>query len=98
MKGTLSFASASFAERLVSFFLLPILTKLVTPAEYAIWSQSIIIAGVLMPVILLKFETSIIKFFPTWNNQNKKKKFSNIIYADININCILLSYYNRFSI
>ena len=73
MKGTLSFASASFAERLVSFFLLPILTKLVTPAEYAIWSQSIIIAGVLMPVILLKFETSIIKFFPTWNNQNKKK-------------------------
>jgi O-antigen/teichoic acid export membrane protein len=73
MKGTLSFASASFAERLVSFFLLPILTKLVTPAEYAIWSQSIIIAGVLMPVILLKFETSIIKFFPTWNNQNKKQ-------------------------
>ena len=73
MKGTLSFASASFAERLVSFFLLPILTKLVTPAEYAIWSQSIIIAGVLTPIILLKFETSIIKFFPTWNNQNKKK-------------------------
>jgi O-antigen/teichoic acid export membrane protein len=73
MKGALSFASASFAERLVSFFLLPILTKLVTPAEYAIWSQSIIIAGVLMPVILLKFETSIIKFFPTWNNQNKKQ-------------------------
>ena len=73
MKGTLSFASASFAERLVSFFLLPILTKLVTPAEYAIWSQSIIIAGVLTPIILLKFDTSIIKFFPTWNNQNKKK-------------------------
>ncbi|MDB2446887.1 oligosaccharide flippase family protein, partial [Candidatus Pelagibacter bacterium] len=73
MKGTLSFASASFAERLVSFFLLPILTKLVTPEEYAIWTQSIIIAGILMPVILLKFETSVVKFFPNWNNQNKKQ-------------------------
>ena len=73
MKGILSYGSAKFAERLVSFFLLPILTKIVTPAEYAIWSQSIIVAGVLMPVILLKFETSIVKFFPTWNNQNKKQ-------------------------
>jgi O-antigen/teichoic acid export membrane protein len=73
MKGTLSFASASFAERLVSFFLLPILTKLVTPAEYAIWSQSIIIAGILMPIILLKFQTSVVKFFPHWNSQYKKQ-------------------------
>ncbi|MDC3280442.1 oligosaccharide flippase family protein, partial [bacterium] len=73
MKGTLFFASARFAERLFSFFLLPVLTKLVTPEEYAIWTQSIIIAGILMPVILLKFETSVIKFIPNWNNQNKKQ-------------------------
>ena len=73
MKGTLFFASARFAERLFSFFLLPVLTKLVTPEEYAIWTQSIIIAGILMPVILLKFETSVVKFFPNWNNQNKKQ-------------------------
>ena len=73
MKGVVSYASAKFVERLVSFFLLPVLTKLITPAEYAIWSQSIIVAGVLMPVILLKFETSIIKFFPIWNSQNKKQ-------------------------
>jgi O-antigen/teichoic acid export membrane protein len=73
MKGTLFYTSARFAERLVSFFLLPILTKIVTPAEYAIWTQSIIVTGILMPVILLKFETSIVKFFPTWNNQNKKQ-------------------------
>ena len=73
MKGVVSYASAKFAERLVSFFLLPVLTKLITPAEYAIWSQSIIVAGILMPVILLKFETSIIKFIPTWNSQNKKQ-------------------------
>lgn len=73
MKGTLSYASASFGERLVSFFLLPLLTKLLTPTEYAIWSQSIIVAGVLLPVILLKLDTSLIKFFPTFNNHNIKK-------------------------
>ncbi len=73
MKGTFSYATARFTERLVSFFLLPILTKIVTPAEYAIWSQSIIIAGILMPVVLLKFETAIIKFIPNWTSKNKKE-------------------------
>jgi len=73
MKGTLSYASARFAERLVTFFILPVLTKTITPSEYAVWTQSIIVAGVLMPVILLKFETSIVQFFPNWNNQNKKQ-------------------------
>ncbi|OUU28736.1 MAG: hypothetical protein CBC04_00820 [Verrucomicrobia bacterium TMED44] len=73
MKGTFSYASARFAERLISFFILPILTKIVTPEEYAIWTQSIVIAGILMPIILLKFETSVVKFFPNWNSQNKKE-------------------------
>ena len=72
MKGTFSYATARFIERLVSFFLLPILTKIITPAEFAIWSQSIVIAGILMPVILLKFETTIVQFFPNWTHQNKK--------------------------
>ncbi len=73
MKGTFSYATARFTERLVSFFLLPILTKLVTPAEYAIWSQTIVITGILMPVVLLKFETAIIKFIPNWTSKNKKE-------------------------
>ena len=73
MKGTFSFATARFIERLVSFFLLPILTKIVTPAEFAIWSQSIVIAGILMPVILLKFETTVVQFFPNWTTQNTKE-------------------------
>ena len=73
MKGTFSYATARFIERLVSFFLLPILTKIVTPAEFAIWSQSIVIAGILMPVILLKFETTVVQFFPNWTTQNTKE-------------------------
>jgi O-antigen/teichoic acid export membrane protein len=73
MKGTLSHGSARFVERLLSFLLLPILTKIISPEEYAIWSQTIIIAGILTPIISLKFESSIIKFYPTWNNQKQKK-------------------------
>lgn len=73
MKGIFSYTSARFAERLVTFLILPILTKTITPLEYAVWTQSIIVAGVLMPVILLKFETSLVQFFPDWNNQNKKQ-------------------------
>ena len=87
MKGTLSYASARFIERLVSFFLLPVLTKVVTPTEYAIWSQSIVIAGILMPVILLKFETTVVQFFPNWNNQNKKEN-SVILFMMILILCL----------
>ena len=73
MKGIFSYTSARFAERLVSFFLLPILTKIVTKEEYAIWTQSILITGILTPIILLKFETTVVKFFPNWTSQNKKE-------------------------
>ena len=98
MKGILSYASARFAERLVSFFLLPILTKIVTKEEYAIWTQSILIAGILTPIILLKFETTVVKFFPNWTSQNKKREFNNIIYDDIDINFILYASFSIFGI
>jgi len=61
------------AERLISFFLLPILTKLVTPVEYAIWSQSVIISGMMIPVVLLGFQTAVVKFLPLWDNQEKSQ-------------------------
>ena len=89
MKGTLSYASARFAERMVTFFILPVLTKTITPLEYAVWTQSIIVAGVLMPVILLKFETTLVQFFPNWNNQNKKQN-SVILFMLILIFAIFL--------
>lgn len=57
------------AERLVSFLLLPFLTNIITPTEYAIWSQSIIISGVMIPVVLLGFQTAVVKFFPVWEGQ-----------------------------
>lgn len=64
--GTLTYGLAVAAERLVSFFLLPILAKVISPAEYAIWAQSIIVAGVLTPVVLMGFQTALVKYFPLW--------------------------------
>jgi O-antigen/teichoic acid export membrane protein len=84
VKDTIFFASAMIAERLISFFLLPILTKLVTPAEYAIWSQSVIISGMMIPVVLLGFQTAVVKFLPLWDNQ-KKSQHSVILFMLISI-------------
>lgn len=73
MKNTVYFASAMIAERLVSFLLLPLLTKIISPTEYAIWSQSIIISGIMIPVVLLGFQTAVVKFFPMWEGQGELK-------------------------
>ena len=80
MKDTLFFAAAMVAERLVSFFLLPILTKSVSPEEYAIWSQSIVISGAMIPLVLLGFQTAVVKFFPLWE-QKKQLQNSALLFV-----------------
>lgn len=65
-KFTLLYGLALSAERAVSFFLMPVLAKAITPSEYAIWSQSVVTAGVLTPVVLLGFQTTLIKYVPRW--------------------------------
>ena len=67
--GTAIFALAVIAERIFSFFLLPVLAKAISPSEYAIWSQSIVVAGVLMPVVLMGFQTAVVKYFPLWESE-----------------------------
>ena len=65
---TLLFGLAVVLERLISFFLLPILTKIISPADYAIWTQSIVVVGVITPLILMGFQTALIKYFPLWES------------------------------
>lgn len=64
---TFSYGLAVAAERFVSFFLLPVLTKSVSPPEYFIWTQSVVVAGVLTPIVLMGFQTALVKFLPRWN-------------------------------
>ena len=84
MKNTIFFASAMILERLISFLLLPVLTKLASPAEYAIWSQSVIISGMMIPIVLLGFQTAVVKFIPLWDNQ-EKSQHSVILFMLISI-------------
>lgn len=51
---------------MLSFFLLPVLVKAVSPAEYAIWAQSIVVTGVLTPIVSMSFQPALVKFFPLW--------------------------------
>ena len=66
---TILYGIAVLSERVVSFFLIPVLTKAITPADYAIWAQSIVVVGVLNPLLLLGFQTSLVKFYPLWENR-----------------------------
>jgi O-antigen/teichoic acid export membrane protein len=69
MKQTMIFAFAMILERVVSFFLLPILTNLVTQTEYAVWAQLIVFSGIMVPVALLGFQTAIVRFYSVWNDR-----------------------------
>lgn len=64
---TAIYGLAQAGERLLSFFLLPLLTKTVTPADYASWTQSVVVAGVLTPIVLLGFQTALVKSLPMWS-------------------------------
>lgn len=66
VKSTSIYGLALLAERILSFVLLPVLVKAVSPAEYGIWAQSIVVSGVLTPVVLMGFQTGLVKFFPLW--------------------------------
>jgi O-antigen/teichoic acid export membrane protein len=69
---TAIYALAQAGERLLSFFLLPLLTKAVSPAEYAIWTQSVVVAGVFTPMVLLGFQTALVKYLPAWEPPRRK--------------------------
>lgn len=57
---------AVLAERLLAFALLPVLVKSISPTEYGIWVQSIVVTGVMTPIVLAGFQTANVRFFPLW--------------------------------
>jgi O-antigen/teichoic acid export membrane protein len=71
---TLTFAIFNLGERLISFFLLPLVANSVSEVEYGLWTQTVITAGILTPVVIFGFGTSIVKFYPLY-----KASFSKVI-------------------
>lgn len=70
---TAVYGLAQAAERAISFFLLPVLAKAIPPAEYAIWAQSVVTAGVMTPILLLGFQTALVKYLPLWESDPARK-------------------------
>ena len=68
---TYFFGTAQLLERILSFFMLPVLINGVSTVEYAIWAQSIVTSGLMITVILLGFNTAIVKFFPSFGDDPK---------------------------
>jgi O-antigen/teichoic acid export membrane protein len=56
-------------ERIISFMMLPVLTKNLTPELYGIWSQIIVTIGLLTPVTLMGFQTAMVNFFSGGNSE-----------------------------
>ena len=68
---TYFFGTAQLLERILSFFMLPVLINGVSKVEYAIWTQSIVTSGLMLPLTLLGFQTALVKFMPDWDNSPK---------------------------
>ena len=68
---TYFFGIAQLLERILSFFMLPVLINGVSQVEYAIWTQSIVTSGLMLPLTLLGFQTAVVKFMPDWDNNPK---------------------------
>lgn len=76
---TAIYGLALIAERMVSFFLLPVLARAISPQEYAIWSQSVVVAGVLTPVVLLGFQTAVVKYYPVLSSRLSPSVFDSVL-------------------
>lgn len=60
----LSYGFAQLIDRIFSFMLMPILLYLLSVEQYAVWSQVIIVVGIVTPILHLGAPQAIVKFFP----------------------------------
>jgi len=59
---TLFYGAATLAERLISFLILPILTKTLPQELYGVWTQIIVTTALLSTVVLMGFQTAAVRF------------------------------------
>ena len=74
----ITYGLAQVIDRLISFFLVPLLLLLITVEEYAIWSQIIITVGVLTPILSLGIPQALVKLLPDVHI-DKNKYFADIL-------------------
>lgn len=60
---TALYGAATLFDRLLGFLLLPVLTRAISPADFGLWTQTAVAAGMLVPVVLFGLPTAIVNFF-----------------------------------
>lgn len=89
VKQTKFYGLSLVAERVLSFALLPVLFNSISLAEYGIWAQSIVATGMLTPIFLMGFQTALVRFFPLWET-NLRKRHSALLAMLCTIFALLL--------
>lgn len=86
---TAVYGLAQVVERLISFFLLPLLTKATSAEEFGIWSQLIVVAGISTPIVLLGLQTALVRYLPRWRDAIQVH-YSMVLSAFITVTGVLL--------
>lgn len=60
---TFAYGLAMAVDRLAGFLLLPILTRLISPQDYGMWTQASVVTSMLIPIMLMGFQTTLVQFF-----------------------------------
>lgn len=60
---TALYALAVLLDRLLGFLMLPFLTRMIAPQDYGAWTQTAVSAGLLVPLVLFAFPTTIVRSF-----------------------------------
>lgn len=87
---TAIYGLAQVAERLLSFFLLPLLTKATSAQEYGIWSQLIVVTGISTPIALLGLQTAIVRYLPSWRDA-MQVRYSMVLSAFIAVTGVVVA-------
>jgi|GEM_PF-3990164 len=73
-KDTFAYALSMAVDRLVGFLLLPVLTRLISPQDFGLWTQSVVVTSMMIPIVLMGFQTALVHFFSATPEQDPVRR------------------------
>ncbi len=87
---TLFYGVSVLCERMVSFLILPLLTKSIAQELYGVWSQIIITAGLISNIILMGFHTAVVRFLSGRENSRERSEIFHAMLAIVLFNSFIV--------
>jgi len=94
-KDTIIYGLATLSERVVSFLLLPLLTKTLSQELYGIWTQMIVTISLLLNIVLIGAPSAIVKFLSGMKDRVRMSKIFHVLLtlSLINILIVIIFFY-----